>query len=156
MERTLVILKPDAVRRGLVGAIIRRLERKGLKIVALKMRRIDEALARRHYAEHEGKPFYEPLVRFITGGPSVLLAVEGLSAIATVRLLLGSTDCAAAAPGSVRGDLGMSNRFNLVHGSDSAESARKELELFFEPDDYVDYEPDAWNDIYDFSTGSPI
>jgi len=156
MERTLVIVKPDAVRRGLAGEIIRRIERKGLKIVALKMTRIDEDTARRHYAEHEGKPFYEPLVRFMTGGPVVLMAVEGLSAIATVRRLLGATNCAAAAPGSIRGDFGVSHRFNLVHGSDGPEAAARELEVFFETRDYVEYQPDGWDDFYDFSTGSPV
>ena len=130
-ERTLVLVKPDAVRRGLVGQIIGRFERKGLTIVAMDLRTIDGDAADRHYAEHVGKDFYPPLRAFITSGPLVALALEGDQAIAVVRTLVGATDGRAAAGGTVRGDLSLSNRENLVHASDSTESARRELAQFF-------------------------
>ena len=132
MERTLVICKPDAIQRGLVGDIVGRLEAKGLTLVAVELRTIDAETASRHYAEHQGKPFYDALVEFITGGPSVLLAVEGPEdTVAVVRALMGSTNPRQAAPGTIRGDLGMDLTRNLIHGSDSPESAARELELFF-------------------------
>ena len=130
-ERTLVLLKPDAVRRGLVGELLGRYERKGLTIVALDLRRIDADTADRHYAEHVGKDFYPPLRAFVTSGPLVALVLEGDQAIDVVRLLHGATDGRAAAPGTVRGDLSLSNRENLVHASDSAESAARELGIWF-------------------------
>jgi nucleoside-diphosphate kinase len=150
------MLKPDAVSRGLIGRIIARLEEKGLKIVALKMARIDAALAERHYAAHKGKPFYEPLIRFVTSGPTVFMVLEGKGAVAVVRKMMGATSCAAAEPGTIRGDLGVSNRFNLIHGSDSPESAAAEIALFFAPDDLLDWNPAAWPWTYDFSTGEPV
>jgi nucleoside-diphosphate kinase len=153
MERTLILIKPDAVHRRLVGRILARFEQKGLQIVALKLIRISEELARRHYAPHEGKPFYEPLIRFITGGPTVALVVEGKRAIEVVRRMMGATFGPDAEPGTLRGDLAMSNRFNLVHGSDSPESAEAEIALFFEPSDFVDWEPGDIEQIYDFSEG---
>jgi nucleoside-diphosphate kinase len=132
MKRTLVICKPDAVERGLVGEIIGRLERKGLKLVAAELRHIDTATAARHYAEHEAKPFYEDLLTFITRSPAMLLVVEGPEETwRIVRTLMGSTDPAEAAPGSVRGDLASVLAENVVHGSDSADSARREIEIFF-------------------------
>ncbi|HEY8552274.1 MAG TPA: nucleoside-diphosphate kinase, partial [Thermaerobacter sp.] len=124
MERTFVMVKPDGVQRGLVGEIIARLERKGLKLVGLKMMRVSEELARRHYAAHEGKPFFPGLIRFITSAPVVAMVWEGREAVAVVRNLLGPTDGAKAAPGTIRGDLANDIGFNLVHGSDSVESAR--------------------------------
>ena len=130
-ERTLVVLKPDTVRRGLVGDILSRLERKGLRTVAMEQRTIDVDMADRHYAEHVGKDFYPKLRDFVTSGPLVALVVEGESAIDVVRILNGATDGRAAAPGTVRGDLSLSNRENLVHGSDSAESAEREIALWF-------------------------
>jgi nucleoside-diphosphate kinase len=130
-ERTLVLVKPDAVRRGLVGEIIGRFERKGLTIAAMELRTINAEAADRHYAEHVGKAFYPPLRDFITSGPLVALALEGDQAIAVVRTLVGATDGRAAAGGTVRGDLSLSNRENLVHASDSPESAQRELSHFF-------------------------
>lgn len=130
-ERTLVLCKPDAVARGLVGEVVGRLERKGLSLVAMDLRRLDEATAKQHYAEHEGKPFFDELVRFITSGPLVAICVEGPDAVAAVRTLMGPTDPVAAAPGSIRGDYGLEIGQNLVHGSDSPPSADRELALFF-------------------------
>ena len=132
MNRTLVICKPDAVERGLVGEIVGRLERRGLRIVAAEMRRIDEETAARHYAEHVGKPFYPSLIEFTTRSPAMLLVVEGPEDTwQMVRDMMGPTDPAKAPPGTMRGDLGTANPENLVHGSDSAESAKREIELFF-------------------------
>jgi nucleoside-diphosphate kinase len=130
-ERTLVLVKPDAVRRGLVGEIIGRLERKGLALVALNLRTLDRATAERHYAEHAAKPFFGDLIEFITSGPLVALVAEGPRAVEAVRTLMGTTDPVKAAPGSVRGDLALVVTENLVHGSDSAESAKREIDLFF-------------------------
>jgi nucleoside-diphosphate kinase len=130
-ERTLVLVKPDAVRRGLVGAVLERFERKGLRPVAMDLRRIDGELADRHYAEHLEKDFYPPLRAFITSGPLVALVLEGDEAIAVVRALVGATDGRKAAAGTVRGDFSLSNRENLVHASDSAESAEREIAIFF-------------------------
>ena len=131
VERTLVILKPDAVRRGLVGEILSRFEAKGLTIVAMEHRTIDGALADEHYAEHVERDFYPPLRAFVTGGPMVSLVLEGDEAVDVVRALNGATDGRKAAPGTIRGDLSLSNRENLVHGSDSPESAKREIALWF-------------------------
>ncbi|MFC9295817.1 nucleoside-diphosphate kinase [Streptomyces sp. NPDC057011] len=131
-QRTLVILKPDAVRRGLVGEIIGRIERKaGWTIPALELRTLDQETLETHYGEHKGKPFYEPLMGFMASGPVVVLVVEGERAIEGVRQLAGPTDPIAAAPGSIRGDFGTVTRENLIHASDSEESAERELKLFF-------------------------
>ncbi len=130
-ERTLVLIKPDAVRHRLVGEVLARYERKGLRIVALEQRTLDRTVADRLYGEHVAKDWYPPLRAFVTSGPVVALVLEGDSAIDVVRALNGATDARAAAPGTIRGDLGLSNRENLVHGSDSAESARREIDLFF-------------------------
>lgn len=130
-QRTLVLLKPDAVKRGLVGQILARYEAKGLVPVALEQRAIDGAQADRHYADHVEQPWYPPLRDFVTSGPLVALVLEGDEAIAVVRELNGATDGRKAAPGSIRGDLSLSNRENLVHGSDSEESAAREIELWF-------------------------
>ena len=132
MDRTLVICKPDAVERGLVGEIVARLERKQLRIVAMELRGIDEETAARHYAEHEGRPFYDDLVAFITRSPSVLMVVEGPEdTYRVVRTLMGVTNPRDAAPGTIRGDLAVELTENLVHGSDSPESAKREIDLFF-------------------------
>jgi len=139
VERTLVVVKPDGVRRGLVGEIIGRLERKGLKIVAAKSVRVTPELAQRHYAEHQGKPFYPALIQHITSGPVVALALEGRSAISVVRLVTGATNPQLAAPGTIRGDLALGITPNLVHASDSPESAARELALYFQPEDYLAY-----------------
>jgi nucleoside-diphosphate kinase len=130
-ERTLVLVKPDAVRRGLIGEIVGRLERKGLTILALELRTLDRETASQHYGEHEGKPFFGELVDFITGGPLVAIVAEGHRAVEAVRALMGVTDPVASAPGSIRGDFALEIGQNLVHGSDSPESAAREVELFF-------------------------
>jgi nucleoside-diphosphate kinase len=132
MDRTLVICKPDAVERGLAGEIVARLERKGLKLVAAELRRIDEATAARHYAEHVGKPFYGDLVAFITRSPALIMVVEGPEDTwKVVRTVMGSTNPREAAPGTIRGDLAVELTENLVHGSDSPESADREIGIFF-------------------------
>jgi nucleoside-diphosphate kinase len=131
VERTLVLCKPDAVERGLVGEVVGRLERKGFRLVAMELRTLDEATAKQHYAEHEGKPFFGDLVSFITSGPLVALCVEGPDAVGAVRTLMGPTNPITAPPGSIRGDYGLEIEKNLVHGSDSPESAARELALFF-------------------------
>jgi nucleoside-diphosphate kinase len=130
-ERTLVLVKPDAVRRGLVGEVINRFERKGLAIDAMRLRTMDAALARQHYAEHVDKPFYPPLKEFMTSGPLVAMVFSGDEAIDVVRALTGATDGRKAAPGTIRGDLSLSNRENLVHASDSPDSAKREIALWF-------------------------
>jgi nucleoside-diphosphate kinase len=130
-ERTLVLVKPDGVRRGLVGEIVGRIERKGLRIVGLELRTLDRETAARHYAEHEGKPFFDELVDFITGGPLVALVAEGPRAPEAVCALMGVTDPVKSAPGSIRGDYALEIGQNLVHGSDSPESAQREVALFF-------------------------
>ena len=139
MERTLVILKPDALQRRMLGRIIQRFEDKGLKITALKMVQLTRELAERHYAAHRGKPFYEPLLAFITSAPVVAMVIEAPAAVATVRRMLGATFGAEAEPGTLRGDLAVSNRYNLVHGSDSVEAAEREIALFFRPDEIMSY-----------------
>lgn len=138
-ERTLIIIKPDGIQRHLAGEIISRLERKGLKLVAAKLMRIPEKLARRHYAAHKDKPFFEPAVKFMTSSPSLLMIWEADGCIDIVRKMLGSTFGYEASPGTIRGDFGCSQRYNLVHGSDSPESALTEIGLFFESDEIVDY-----------------
>ena len=131
-ERTLLLIKPDGVERRLVGEIISRIERKGLTVAALEMRIVGEELARRHYAEHDGKPFFGSLLEFITSGPLVAAIVQGPRAVAAVRQLAGATDpVEKAAPGTIRGDFGLETQFNLVHGSDSTESAEREIALWF-------------------------
>ena len=139
VERTLILVKPDGVRRGLVGEIVGRFERKGLKIVAAKLLRVAPELAQRHYAEHQGKPFYPSLIQHITSGPVVALAVEGRSGVAVARLVIGATNPQLASPGTVRGDLALGITPNLVHASDSLDSAARELALYFAPDDYLAY-----------------
>jgi len=140
MERTLVLIKPDAVQRGLVGDILSRLERTGLKLVALKMLQMDREMAERHYAIHRGKPFFEGLVQFITSSPLVAAIFEGPMAVETVRKTMGETDPARAAPGTIRGDLALDIGRNVVHGSDSVENAEQEISLFFRPQDVLNYE----------------
>jgi len=139
-QRTLVLCKPDAVQRGVVGRIVARFERKGLKIAGLKMLTVDADLASRHYAEHLKKPFYPELRDFITSSPIVAMAVQGENAVEVVRNLMGVTNPQNAASGTIRGDFGLNLTMNLVHGSDSLASAERELKLFFEPDELFDYE----------------
>jgi nucleoside-diphosphate kinase len=131
MDRTLILVKPDAFARGLTGEIIARFERKGLRIVALKHMRMDKELASKHYAEHEGKPFFGELVDFITSGPLVAMVLEGHEAVVAARQVIGATNPLEAAPGSIRGDYAIAVGQNMVHGSDSSESARREVSLFF-------------------------
>ncbi len=137
IERTLLLVKPDGVRRGLVGEIVGRVERKGLKLLAVKSLRVAPDVARRHYAEHEGKPFLPGLLEHITSGPVVALALEGRSAISVVRLLIGATNPQTAAPGTIRGDLALALIPNLVHASDSPAAAERELALFFRSEEYL-------------------
>lgn len=140
MERTLILIKPDAVARRLAGRIMSRLEEKGLLILAVKMFRFTREAAERFYTVHAGKPFYEPLVRFMTSGPSIAIVAAGKEAIAVVRKLAGKTDSAQADPGTIRGDFGISNRFNLIHASDSQASFEKELPVVFAADDIIERE----------------
>ena len=142
MQKSLVLLKPDTVQRGLVGELISRLERRGLKLVAMKLMRIDEDLAHRHYAEHVGKPFFEGLIEFITSSPLIAMVVEGEKAVELVRSIMGATNPLDATPGTVRGDFAVSMLPNLIHGSDSVESATREIELFFSPEESVSYTRD--------------
>ena len=146
MERTLILVKPDAVQRGLVGELLGRLERRGLRLVGLRLLHLDEELARRHYAEHEGKPFFTGLVEFITASPLVAAVLEGPNAIAAARQTMGGTNPVEAAPGTIRGDLGLDVGRNLVHGSDGPESAAREIALFFgdEPLPSWDRDTDRW------------
>lgn len=139
-ERTLVLVKPDGVQRGLVGEVVGRLERRGLKPVGMKLMRIDEELAGRHYAEHRGKPFYTGLVSFVTSSPVVAMVWEGPGAVALVRSMMGATNPAAAAPGTIRGDLAVDLGMNVIHGSDSSQRAAEEVALFFDERELVDWE----------------
>ncbi len=148
MERTLILLKPDAVQRGLSGQILSRFESKGLKIVAMKLMKITPELAAKHYEAHRERKFYPGLVKFMTSSPVVALALEGIDAIKICRTLMGATFGADAAPGTIRGDFGVSRSYNLVHGSDSPEAAQKELKLFF-PEGLVEYAFAGYGWIYD-------
>jgi len=140
MERTLCLIKPDAVHRGLMGEVISRIERKGLQIVAMKLLTVSPALAARHYAEHEGKHFYVKLVEHITGGPVVALCVRGHRAVSVLRSLVGKTDPADASTGTIRGDFGLCKGRNLVHAADSLEAAAREVALYFTPEELASYE----------------
>ncbi len=142
-ERTLIIVKPDAVQRGLVGPILSRLEGRGLKLVGLKLMQVPRSLAERHYAEHEGKGFYEKLLDYITSAPVVVGCVEGTSAVQAVRSTVGATNPAAAGPGTIRGDFALEIGRNLIHASDSTETAAREVALWFEPDDLAAYDRDT-------------
>lgn len=155
MERTLIIFKPDAVQRGLCGEILTRFEKKGLQIVGMKFMQISRQLAQTHYEPHKGKPFYEGLVNFMTSSPVVVLAVKGNNAIAVARKMMGATFGSNAEAGTIRGDFGVSNSFNLIHGSDSPEAAERELGLFFTRGEIQDFERagDKW--VYDFAGGKP-
>lgn len=139
MQRTLVLIKPDAVERGLAGEIIARLERKGLKIVAMRMLQMDKAMAERHYAIHEDKPFFPALVDFITSSPIIAAVVEGKKAVEVVRRMMGETDPLHAGPGTIRGDFGLDIEHNLIHGSDSEENAQQEISLFFSEEEILSY-----------------
>ena len=138
-ERTFVLLKPDAVQRGLVGEITRRFERRGLKIVALKLMRVPRSLAETYYAEHQGKPFFDPLISYVTAGPVVAMILDGDGAVAAVRRMMGKTNSADAEPGTIRGDLALTIGRNIIHGSDSPPSAKREISLFFRADEIQEY-----------------
>lgn len=148
MERTLVLFKPDAVQRGLVGRILARFEAKGLKLVGLKLRVFPEQHLREHYAVHRERPFFEGLVRFMASSPVLAVALEGKDAIAVTRRLMGPTNCAEAPPGTIRGDFGMSFSNNLVHGSDGPDTARTELAHWFAADELCDWTPNAEGWVY--------
>jgi nucleoside-diphosphate kinase len=146
MQQTLIIIKPDAVQRGLIGAVLSRLEARGLKLVGLKLIAVDEALARRHYSIHEGKPFFAGLIQYITSSPVVVGVFEGPEAVAVVRSTVGATNPVAAAPGTIRGDWALEIGRNLIHASDSPETAASEVALFFRPEELVSYDraTDRW------------
>ena len=149
MERTYLMIKPDGVQRGLIGEIISRFEKKGLKIVGLKMLKISREMAERHYAEHRGKPFFGPLVDYITSGPVVAMVVEGKDAISTAREMMGATNPLKAAPGTIRATYGMDVGRNIIHGSDSKASADREISIFFRPEELVVYGRDVDRWIYE-------
>lgn len=139
-ERTLIIIKPDGVQRHLAGRIITRFEEKGLQLVAAKLVHISEDMARQHYAAHEGKPFFEAAVKFVSSAPSFAMVWSGEGVISMSRKMIGSTSGFDALPGTIRGDFGRSERYNLIHGSDSPESAEKEIQMFFAPEEILDYD----------------
>ncbi|QJC51870.1 nucleoside-diphosphate kinase [Paenibacillus albicereus] len=140
MERTLIMVKPDGVQRGLVGEIMSRFEKKGLQLAAAKFMKVSQELAETHYAEHKGKPFYDKLIVFITAGPVFAMVWEADNAIALTRAMIGKTDAVEAAPGTIRSDYAVHTNLNLVHGSDSAENAEREIALWFAPEEIVDYD----------------
>ncbi len=148
MERTLIILKPDAVQRRLVGRILQRFEDKGIAVAAMKLMRITRDLAERHYAPHKGKPFYPGLINYVTSGPVVVLVLQGDRCIEISRTMMGRTFGYEAAPGTIRGDFGASRSFNLIHGSDSPESAKTEIALYFKPEELLDYAPAGSEWVY--------
>jgi nucleoside-diphosphate kinase len=146
MEQTLILIKPDGMQRGLAGTVIDRFERRGLKIAGMKLIHMDEALAKRHYGIHEGKPFFNDLVSYITSSPIVAMVLEGPNAVDVVRKTMGETDAGNAAPGTIRGDFALTIGRNLVHGSDSLENAGKEINLFFRKEEIISYgkDTDPW------------
>lgn len=155
METTLIILKPDAVQRGLIGRIVSRFEDKGLQLVGARFMKISSELAARHYESHQGKPFYDGLVAFMTSSPVLVLALRGVGAIAICRKMMGATFGSNAEPGTIRGDLGVSNSFNLIHGSDSPEAAERELDLFFSSEDLLEWDRAGEGWVYDLSGDEP-
>lgn len=148
LERTFVMVKPDGVQRGLVSRILGRFEDRGLKLVGLKLMRISQSLAEEHYGEHRGKPFFPGLINFITSGPVVAMVWEGQDAVMTARSMMGKTNPLEASPGTIRGDYALFTGNNIVHGSDSNESAAREIGLFFEPKEVLDYQLDAAKWVY--------
>ena len=148
MEKTLVIIKPDAVNRGLTGEIIKRFEQKGLEIAAIKMKHLNEEELNEHYAHHRDKPFFKDLVNFMRHSPSILMVLEGVKAVEAVRFLCGSTYGIEAAPGTIRGDFSMSRSNNIVHASDSVETAEKEIKRFFKEEEIFSYRRIDWSEVY--------
>jgi len=153
MERSLVLVKPDAMQRGLAGAIIDRLQQRGLRLVAIKMIHLDKALARRHYAVHTGKPFFNDVVDYISSAPIIAVAFEGEDAVAVVRKTMGATDPTKAEAGTIRGDFGMNIERNAVHGSDSVETAKGEIKLFFSQDEIFSYPDEADSQVIESGPG---
>ena len=154
MERTLIILKPDAVQRGICGEIISRFEKKGLQVVGVKLMKIPQGLAETHYAPHKERPFYAGLVKFMTSSPVVVLALAGKDSILIARKMMGATFGSKAEPGTIRGDFGVSNSYNLIHGSDSPEAAVRELGLFFKVEELLEWTPTIQSWVYDFGKGT--
>lgn len=148
MEKTFIMIKPDGVQRNLIGEIISRFEKKGLRLAAMKMMDVSRSLAEEHYEEHVGKPFFEELVSFITSGPVVAMVWEGQGAISLARGMMGKTNPSEAAPGTIRGDYGIFTGNNVVHGSDSPQSAEREINLFFKPEELLDYKKDLGYWVY--------
>jgi nucleoside-diphosphate kinase len=149
MERTLIILKPDAVQRGVMGKILTRFEDKGLKVVASRFRKLNEDLLAKHYEDHKERPFYPGLVRFMSESPVLTLVLEGVDAIGVCRKMMGATFGRDAEPGTIRGDFGVSRSYNLIHGSDSTAAAEKEITLFFDADEIVEWQPAGHKWVYD-------
>jgi len=156
MEKTLVFLKPDAFYRGLIGEIISRFEKRGFKILGLKMLRLSEEFVREHYAAHKGQEFYEPLVRYTTSGPVVAMVLEGKDAVRVVRDMMGHTFGSDSPPGTIRGDYALSNRYNLIHGSDTPESAEREIRRFFKPEELFHVPQDELRWFYDMTGEEPV
>ncbi|MEK7822131.1 MAG: nucleoside-diphosphate kinase [Planctomycetota bacterium] len=156
MQNTLVILKPDAIQRRLIGKIITRFEEKGLQIMGLKLMRMTEELARRNYVQHKGRDFYEPLVKFMTSSPVIVLVLRGKEVIETTRKMAGFTFGTKAEPGTIRGDYAISNRFNLIHVSDSLETAEREISIFFKKEELLEYENVDTPWVYDLSQGTIV
>jgi nucleoside-diphosphate kinase len=156
VEQTLIIAKPDAVQRGLIGEIITRLERKGLKLIGIKMASLDEAMLRTHYAEHLDKSFYSDLEQFMKNSPVVLLACEGYECVESVRALVGATNPRQALPGSIRGDLAIGTGRNLIHASDSRASGKAEIANFFKPEELFDYDKSEYMHIYEAHERKPL
>jgi len=149
MERTYLMLKPDAVQRGLMGEIVSRFEKKGLRLVAMKFMRIPKATAEKHYGEHKGKKFYDSLISYITSGPVLAMVWEGDDAVAVCRSMMGKTNPKESAPGTIRGDFGMQTGMNIIHGSDSPESAQREISIFFSPGELIEYDRTVEQWIYE-------
>ena len=149
MERTLIIIKPDGIQRGLAGTILTRFESKGLKLVAARFRKLEESLLAQHYEAHKERPFYAGLVRFMSESPVLVMVLEGVDAIAVCRKMMGATFGRDADPGTIRGDFGVSRSYNLIHGSDSPEAAEREISLFFEADEVVEWQPAGHKWVYD-------
>jgi len=156
MERTLVFLKPDCIRRALVGDILGRFEKRGFSIVGLKMVELSEKFVREHYAAHEGKHFYEPLVAYTTSSPVIAMVLEGKNAVRVVREMMGETFGSESSPGTIRGDYALSDRYNLIHGSDSPEAASEEIGRFFNDEELFEVQPETVSWIYDMTGEEPV
>lgn len=156
MQRSLVLLKPDCVARGLIGEVLGRFEKRGLRIVAMKMLKPSRAQIREHYVEHLKKQFFPALYQYITSGPMVVIVIEGKNAIELTRMMMGPTDCAKAAPGTIRGDLGKSMRMNIIHGSDSEKSARRETKIWFKSSEIIRTSVEDYHHVLAFEEGQPL